>query len=455
MAEDQGRQSPASEKAERAVLGCILSQNDLINQVAQVLQVEDFYFPKHRLIYQAMTRLSAQQEPIDAFTLAEALQSEGAAPEFQEADYYLSFQYGPFYTTNLDSYLEIVKKYAVIRKLIDFGDGVKARSLDPEAEVGAILESAEKDLVAITQNQLNSGLTGIRENLEEALERINELSVSGRAITGIPTGFRDLDKNLSGLQNSDLVLLAGRPSMGKTSLAMNMAYNAARYKDEEGNHPYKVAIFSLEMSKLQLTQRLLSVASGLDARKIMDGSLEGSEDWDLLMTGFKALEDLPIYMDDTSSISIEALRSKCRRMKMEQGLDLIVIDYMQLMTVDQARASDNRQQEITTISRGLKGLAKELNCPVLALSQLSRKAEAREGQRPVMSDLRESGAIEQDADVVMLLYREDYYNEETENKNQTEVIIAKHRNGPTGTVKLYFNKELTRFNDLAYDSGDF
>lgn len=450
VAAEVKRNQPASPSAERAVLGCVFIDNTKLNLVSQILTEGDFYYPKHSILYAAMMQLSAQHEPIDYTTLEDYLKKNDQFEELGGMDFLLSITEEPYLISNLESYINIVKKNSILRDLIAFGDDVRRRSWEGSEDPDSILEAAESKLVEITKEKKENGPVKIKDTIEEALERISELSVNRGKLTGITTGFRDLDNQLSGLQRSDLVLLAARPSMGKTALGVNMAYHAARFKDEEGKLPNKVAIFSLEMSKLQLSQRLLSVASGLNLQKIISGDILDDTDWSLLLKGVEKLRDLPLYIDDTSSLSIQALRSKCRRLKLEEGLDMIVIDYLQLMTVDDARRSENRQQEITTISRGLKGLAKELNCPVLALSQLSRKAESREGARPLMSDMRESGAIEQDADVVMLLYREDYYDSETEKPNITEVNIAKHRNGPTGTVNLYFKKDQTMFVDIDY-----
>ncbi len=441
---------PANIEAERALLGCIFLDNTSINIVSQTLRSEDFYLPKHRQIFQAMSQLSGEHEPIEIQTLSDCLNREGILDRVGGFEYLVGIMDDLFYVSSLDSYIRQVKQYSLLRSLISFGEDVKKRAFTLSEKPASILEAAEQQLLAINQNQFNEGLVRIKELLDDTVQRIVDLSKSQGKITGISTGFRELDLQLSGLQKSDLILLAARPSMGKTALGVNMGYNAARFRDAEGNHPYRVAIFSLEMSKYQLNQRLLSIASEIDLQKIISGDIQ-PEEWNQLMEGYSKLQDLPIYIDDTSSISIQELRSKCRRMKMEEGLDLIVIDYLQLMTVEDMRRNENRQQEISTISRGLKALAKEMDCPVLALSQLSRKTESREGQRPMMSDMRESGAIEQDADVVMLLYREDYYDQDTENQNITDVIVAKHRNGPTGTVQLYFRKELTKFGDLSYE----
>ena len=443
---------PASPDAERAVLGCIFRKGSDLTLVSQKLTPEDFYHPAHALLYEAMLALSATHRPIDYATLEDELTRRKTFEEIGGMDFLFSVADSDFLSANLTSYIEIVKNNALLRALIGLGQEVRERAASCEELPESILEGAESRLLEINQNRIYTGLRPLSETMQETIARTSALSVNQGKITGVTTGYRDLDDLLSGLQPSDLVLLAARPSMGKTSLGVNMAYHAARYT-EGGQHPYRVAIFSLEMSNLQLAQRLLAMASGLNLQQILSGDLPEAEDWDRLMEGAQRLNELPLYIDDSSSLSIQSLRSKCRRMTMERGLDLVVVDYLQLMTTDDARRSDNRQQEITTISRGLKGLAKELNCPVLALSQLSRKTESREGSRPVMSDMRESGAIEQDADVVMLLYREDYYDPDTENQGITEVIVAKHRNGPTGKIQLHFRKEQTLFESVDYSPG--
>ena len=441
-------QLPGNANAERAVLGSILFDERTINTVIEQIKTDDFYFPKHRILYDAMLELNRRHEPIDLQTLVAELEREKKLDEIGGFAFIQQITQEPFYSANLNAYIRLVKDHALQRALIRFGKDVAAHAGDGKDPSKIVLEDAEEKLLQLSQDRTRIGLTPLADTMEETLQRISELSMNQGEITGIPTGFRWLDRELSGLHPSDLVLLAARPSMGKTALGLNIAFNAARYQDKDGNRPFKVAVFSLEMSKMQLTQRLLAMASGLDLQKIITGDLQSDEDWQLLFNGVNVLKELSIFIDDTSSISVQELRAKCRRLKMEQGLDLIMIDYLQLMNADESRRNENRQQEITQISRGLKGLAKEMNCPVLALSQLSRKAESREGGRPLMSDLRESGAIEQDADVVMLLHREDYYDKDTERPNITKVIIAKHRNGPTGEVDLYFENFLTRFKDL-------
>ena len=444
---------PANLDAERAVLGCIFYNNPDINIVSQELLPEDFYHPQHVEVYEAMLALSGAHEPIDYTTLKEELTKRKTLSEEEILNLLLSLGSPNYYSSRINSYIDIVKKNANLRALIAFGEDIRRRSFDGSEGPDAILESAESRLLEINEDRLYTGLTPLSGTMDATLAKVFDLSLHKGDLTGITTGYRDLDETLSGFQASDLILLAARPSMGKTSLGLNMAYHAARFQNKEGIHPYKVAVFSLEMSKLQLSQRLLSMATGINLKKIISGDLEADRDFDILTRGVDQLKDLSIYIDDTSSLSVQALRSKCRRLKMESGLDLVVIDYLQLMTVDDGRRNENRQQEITTISRGLKALAKEMDCPVLALSQLSRKTESREGSRPVMSDMRESGAIEQDADVVLLLYREDYYNPDTDHPNITELTIAKHRNGPTGKVNLYFKKEQTMFYSVDYKEG--
>lgn len=442
------QQLPGNANAERSVLGCILFDDKMINTVIEQVKTEDFYFPKHQILYEAMLALNRAHEPIDLQTLVAELEREKKAQEIGGMDFIAQITSEPFYSANLQSYIDLVKNHALQRALIHFGNDVAAHAGDGADPSKVVLEAAEEQLLQLSQDRTRIGLTPVAVTMEETLARISELSMNQGAITGIPTGFRWLDHQLTGLHPSDLVLLAARPSMGKTALGLNIAYNVARTEDKQGGHPFKVAVFSLEMSKMQLTQRLFAMASGLDLKKIITGDLQNDSDWGLLFKGTDVLKDLPLYIDDTSSISVQELRAKCRRLKMEQGLDLIMVDYLQLMNADNSRRNENRQQEITQISRGLKALAKEMDCPVLALSQLSRKAESREGGRPLMSDLRESGAIEQDADVVMLLHREDYYDKDTEHPNITKVIIAKHRNGPTGEVELFFEDYLTRFKDV-------
>lgn len=341
---------------------------------------------------------------------------------------------------HVKSYCEIVKEKSILRQLIHNSNITLEDAFQEQKEAAVILNEAEQNIFHLSQKQMEKGLRHIGGIVGEAFTKMQELSQKAGGLTGITTGFVDLDQSLSGLQASDLILLAARPSMGKTALGINIATNAAiRGKG-------KVAIFSLEMSDLQLSQRIISSLAKVNLQKIISGNLE-SKDWQQVAEAAAAIRGLDIFIDDTSGISLTELRSKCRRLKIEQGLDLIVIDYLQLMSSDGRQES--RQQEISTISRGLKALAKEIECPVLALSQLSRLTETRADKHPMLSDLRDSGAIEQDADVVMFIYREDYYNEKSELSNIAEIIIAKHRNGPTGSVQMVFLPEITTFADKA------
>ncbi len=448
---EQMPKQPSNDGAERAVLGCIFLDRTNINGASEQLTSSSFYYPRNAYIFEAMLELDAKGEPIDFQTIVNQLQVKGNLDKVTEA-YLYELLNEMYYTSNFQSYVDIVKEKAQLRDLIQLGSDIYNRARGENEESSSILATTEQALLRINEERDNTDLTILSQTIPQAIEQISLLASNKGQLTGLSTGFRSLDNQLSGLQKSDLLLLAARPSMGKTALGVNIGYNVARFKDKDGNYPNRVAVFSLEMSKLQLSQRLLAMSSDIGLQDVISGEIEGQDKWERLIAASSELNEIPLYIDDTSSISIQELRSKCRRMKLQHGLDLIVIDYLQLMTVEDARRSENRQQEISTISRGLKGLAKEMNCPVLALSQLSRKAESREGARPMMSDMRESGAIEQDADVVMLLYREDYYDKDTENQNITDVIIAKHRNGPVGTVQLYFKKELTKFGDLSYEN---
>lgn len=349
---------------------------------------------------------------------------------------------GVYYLSQIRHYANIVEEKSTLRKLIVAADQIISMSYEDTKERDEIVEISEKLIFDITQKSHDDGLVRVGNLTSEVIKNMSIRSSLNGDITGVTTGLVDLDNMLSGLQKSDLVLLAARPSMGKTALGVNIAVNASLNE----NH---VAIFSLEMSKMQLMQRIISQLSFVDLTDIITGNIS---DWDEILTTISALEKIDLYIDDTPSISLSELRAKCRRLKAEKGLDLIVIDYLQLMTTK--GRTENRQLEISAISRGLKALAKELNAPVLALAQLSRAPELRQNKRPILSDLRESGAIEQDADVVMMLYRDDYYNENSEIPNTCDVIIAKHRNGQTGSVRLFYKKTITRFADMLKDGKE-
>ncbi len=444
--EGQGRQLPHDFEAERSVLGSMVLDVEALHVALARLSTDDFYAQAHADIFQAIARLSAENTPVDTVTLADALRKRDLLDAVGGIQTLITLSETVSLTSNISAYCDIVKEKSTLRRLIKASEVVATRAFAANEPVMDIVELAEKSVFEITSQNHTKGLVAIRETLGETMARIKELSQFDKQLTGLSTGFIDIDKKLSGLQKSDFLLLAARPSMGKTALGLNIAFNAA-VKDKA-----KVAVFSLEMSANQLNQRMISAVSGIELGKIISGQIEAAEDWIKISQAIALTSSLDLYIDDTPSISLTELRSKSRRMQMEHGLDLIVIDYLQLMTVQSQ--SENRQQEISQISRGLKALAKELNCPVLSLGQLSRAPEMRSKgeKRPVMSDLRESGAIEQDADVVMLLYRDEYYNPDTEDQGIAEVIIAKHRNGPTGKVKLFFQHEFTRFRSMLTES---
>ena len=442
--EDQIRVAkPSDIDTERAILGLAIldSTSTLVNKLIEKVRLEDFYDPKNQKIFDAIFNLSMSNEPVDYITIENELNKTVGIDSIGGMDYLLGLVDPSYYSTNFDSYVEIIKEKTVLRRLIELSDETLRRSYSQKDLSSDIIAQASDALFNMYDHSGNEGLVRIDRTVEDTYNYMGEMAANGDKLTGITSGFEAIDDQLSGFQNSDLILIAARPSVGKTALGINMAVNAAK-KDKKS-----VAIFSLEMSKRQLNQRIISQLTSVDLQNIISGNLSDS-DWTVLVTRIQDIKNLDIYIDDTASISLAELRAKAKRQKIQYGLDLIVIDYLQLMTVESKR-NENRQQEISTISRGLKALAKELNVPVIALSQLSRKSEERADKRPMMSDLRESGAIEQDADVIMMLYRDDYYNEDSEEQNTIEVNIAKHRNGPTGTVKLRFEKEYTRFADFG------
>lgn len=439
-----GRIPPHNTEAERSVLGILLLSSDKMNYAVERIKPEDFYVPAHQKIYKGLLNLYNKNKGIDLITAQEEFKRMGVLDEIGGISYVAELTEDVLITSNIEYYLEIVKDNSVLRQLIEASSATLDAAYEASDEMPAIMEQAEKSIFDITQDAHQKGLTDISDVLKDSFRQIEERSENQGELTGVTTGFNDIDNKLSGLQKSDLILLAARPSMGKTALMVNIALNAAM-KDKA-----KVAVFSLEMSELQLSQRMMSSVSHVDLQKIISGQLE-TEEWAALLKGINILNQLDIYIDDTAGISPLELKAKARRMKAQEGLDLIVIDYLQLMEL--GSRSENRTQEISAISRSLKGIAKELEVPLVALSQLSRATEARGDKRPILSDLRESGAIEQDADIVMFLYRDEYYNPDTEKKNIGEVIIAKHRNGPTGVVELTFFPEFTKFVNIAYENS--
>lgn len=438
--ENQQNIMPCDLEAERSIIGAMIIDERAVDDAAEIVEPVDFYSTKYQEIYKAILQVIDEKKPVDYITLEDQLKSNNMYEIIGGIDELISISEAVGSAVNVKYYSEIVKSKAIIRNLMRVSQDVIDMSIANNS-VGEVLEYAESNIFKISQNRNHQDLVKIQEMLEPTLAKIGEMSMSQGKLTGVTTGLIDLDRQLSGLQNSDLILLAARPAMGKTSLALNIAYKASV--------KHHVAIFSLEMSKMQLTQRLLSALSNINLSELVSGRVT---EWTNLGQAAQLLAESNMFVDDTSSISLNELRSKCRKLKARGELDLVIIDYLQLMTTNSR--NENRQQEISTISRGLKGLAKELNCPILALSQLSRAPDQRPNHRPVMSDLRESGAIEQDADVVLMLYRDDYYDPETDKPNIAEIIVAKHRNGPTGTVDTLFDKEHTKFMDLDKQMPD-
>lgn len=434
-----GRIPPNNTEAEESVIGAMLLDKEAVNTALEILKPEDFYKEVNQEIFKAIISLYNRNEPVDLVTLSEELRKRQTLESVGGISYLADLSISVVSAANTKYYCEIVKEKSILRRLIKSSDEIMSLAYQDNKEVNLILEKAEKDIFDITQGVHNKGFYPINEVLLRSFSQIEERAAKKGELTGLTTGFTDVDLKLSGLQKSDLILLAARPSMGKTALGINIATNAAIKGGAN------VAIFSLEMSKEQLAQRIISSTAHVDLQKIISGNLSEDE-WIQVVNSMAPLSKMNIFIDDTAGISLMEMKAKCRRMKIEKGIDLIVIDYLQLVETDSK--AENRQQEISAISRGLKAIAKEMECPVLALSQLSRAPELRSDHRPILSDLRESGAIEQDADVVLFLYRDDYYNEDSEKKNIGEIIIAKHRNGPTGKVELAFKKEYTKFLNL-------
>jgi len=433
------RVPPQNKEAEQSVLGAVFLSKDALNTAIEILRPEDFYKTAHQRIFQTMVDLYEKGEPVDLVTVTAELQDHKLLDEIGGVTYLTEIASSVPTAANIEYYAKIVEEKSLLRRLIHTATKIANDGYSREDDVTAIIADAEKYILEISQNRNTGGFIPIRDALMETYERIEFLSQRRGDITGISTGYTDLDKMTAGLQRSDLIILAARPSVGKTAFALNLAQNVAAREGET------VAIFSLEMGATQLVQRMICAEGNLDASRMRSGTLE-EDDWQKLTMAIGTLAKAPIYIDDTPGITVMDIRAKCRRLQAEKGLGLILIDYLQL--IHGRGRGDNRQQEVSEISRTLKGIARELNVPVIALSQLSRGVEQRQDKRPLMSDIRESGSIEQDADIVAFLYRDDYYDKETENKNVIEVIIAKQRNGPTGTVELAFLKEYNKFVSL-------
>ena len=437
------RMPPQNIEAERSILGAILIDKDAIIKIADIIDKDDFYDNRNGMIYDAMANLFEKRMPIDIVTLSEILEAAGQIKEVGGSSYLAEIVNSTPSAANIVHYAQIVRDKGILRRLISAGSFITETGYDEESEIAVTLDQAEQTLFAVSQSSLKNKFSAIRDILTEAFDRIDKIhkDKDKGALRGVSSGFHGLDNLTAGFQKSDLIILAARPSMGKTSFALNLAENAAI------DDKVPVAIFSLEMSKDQLVDRLLASQAGVDSWKLRTGNLS-DEDFPKIGYAMGVLSEAPIFIDDAPSANIMEIRAKARRMQMEHGLGLIIVDYLQLMSGHSRNTEGNRVQEISEISRGLKGLARELNVPIVALSQLSRAVEHRDDKRPQLSDLRESGSIEQDADLVMFLYREEYYHPETDKKGITEVLIRKHRNGPTGNLELFFNPSQMRFSDI-------
>jgi len=433
---------PQNSEAEASLLGALLIDGDAIVKIADNISAADFFEPRHQRIYEAISQLYENHEAIDVLTLTDRLRSNG----------HLDSAGGPAYLTELtnfvptaahvEQYADIVAQKALRRRLIAASKDITGLGYDESKQLRELIEEAETRLFEVSQTHVKQNIISLEAILAESFDRLDDLHRDKQKIRGVPTGFKDVDDKLAGFQRSDLIILAARPSMGKTALALNFAHNVA----VQAKQP--VLIFSLEMSKEQLVDRLLSMESGVDAWALRTGNLTDN-DFERIGQAMGTLSEAQIYIDDTPGITVSDLRTKARREAHQRPLGLIIVDYLQLMSGGSRFGNDfNRVQEISEISRGLKGIARELNVPVLALSQLSRSVESRSPQIPQLADLRESGSIEQDADVVAFIYREEYYNPDTDRKKLTDIFIKKHRNGPTGGVELYFDNEKQRFRSV-------
>lgn len=432
---------PNSLEAEQSLIGSMIMDRDAIMAASELLVKEDFYHQQYGILFEAMVDLFNNREPVDLITLQNKLKEMNVPPEIIALEYVRDLVDAVPTSANAKYYAQIVRDKSMLRRMIRTTEDIANDCYQGSETTEVLLEQTEKKIFDLLQNRGGGDFVPIKQVVINALDRIEKASKTQGNVTGIATGFLDLDYKTSGLQPSDLILVAARPSMGKTALVLNIAQYVAFHSD------LCTAIFSLEMSKEQLVNRLFSLESRVDAQKLRSGDLSDA-DWEKLIEGAGTIGQSKLIIDDTPGISVSELRSKCRKYKLEHDLKLIIIDYLQLMSGSGGRASDSRQQEISEISRSLKGLARELNVPVIALSQLSRAVEQRPDHRPMLSDLRESGAIEQDADVVMFIYRDDYYNKDTEDKGIAEIIIAKQRNGPIGTINLVWLPEYTKFANM-------
>ncbi len=431
---------PHSREAEEAVLGSVLINPETYFDVAQFLRADDFYLQRHAWIWEAFTRLHEQRQPIDLLTVTEELEQMGRLSEIGGPAYLAALANNVPSSLHAEAYGRIVEATAIRRRMLEAANQIAKLAYRENLSVDTVLDEAEKAVFGVSERRLRRDIQTIEEALSEYYERIDQLSRREDELLGVPTGFVDLDKLLGGLQPSDLIIIAARPGQGKTSLLLSIAKNAAQL------HRKHVAIFSLEMSNEQLVQRLIAHETGINSQRLRTGRLHEDE-WSVFTHAIEVLSQTRMFLDDTAGITPLQLRTKCRRLQMEHGLDLVIVDYLQLMSGD--TRTENRVQEVSYISRHLKIMARELNVPVIAAAQLSRAVEQRSDKRPVLSDLRESGSLEQDADIVMFIYRADQYQEDTIKKNVAEIIVAKHRNGPVGSVELVFREDLAKFENAV------
>lgn len=436
---------PHNIEAEQAVIGAIFLEPDVFSTASERIGPADFYRASHEVIFEAMYKLFEKGEPIDIVTVTTLLANSDKLDIAGGVTYLTDLASSVPTAANIDYYSKIVEEKALLRRLISTATDIVTKTFSREDEVEEVLDEAERSILEVSSRKNVNAFKPIKDVLIEVYDNIEQLHHAKDDVTGIPTGYRDLDRMTSGFQRNDLIIIAARPSMGKTAFALNIAQNVAINTDEN------VAIFSLEMGADQLVSRMLCAEGNIDSQRLRTGKLE-QKDWGKLTMAMGSLSHAGIYIDDSPGIRVTDIRSKCRRLKQEHGLGMIIIDYLQLIQ-GSGHSRDNRQQEVSEISRSLKGLARELEVPLIALSQLSRSVESRQDKRPMMSDLRESGSIEQDADIVGFLYRDDYYDSESEQQN-IEIILAKQRNGPTGTVELAFVKEFNKFVDLDFRYGD-
>ncbi|MBI1855348.1 MAG: replicative DNA helicase [Chloroflexi bacterium] len=431
---------PHNREAEEAVVGAVLINPEVYYDVAQFLQADDFYIHRHQWIWQAFTSLHEQRIPVDLLTITEELDRKGQLNEIGGPAYLTSLVNQVPTSINAESYGRIVESHSIRRKMINAANSIASMAYNENSTIDHVMDEAEKAVFNVSERRLKHDVQPISAVLSEYYDRIDDLAKRDEEIYGVPTGFVDLDKMLSGLQPSDLLIIAGRPGQGKTGFLLSIAKNASL------THKKHVAIFSLEMSNEQVVQRLIAQETGIDSQRLRTGKLQENE-WPLFTHAIEVMSDTHIFLDDTPAITPLQLRTKCRRLHLEYHLDLVVVDYLQLMGGD--TRTENRVQEVSYISRNMKVLARELNVPVIAAAQLSRAVEQRSDKRPVLSDLRESGSLEQDADIVMFIYRPDQYEKDTVKQNVAEIIIAKHRNGPVGSVELVFRSALAKFENAA------